>query len=251
MINKQKKLTQITFLACTTLSINYALANNADPKLTEVWQPIPKKVTINAIPSDAIGLLQQASDLDTHWRHTNGQPVKWIYQNNYLTVKPKTGSIVSKQSFCDMQLHLEWKAPKPSERRKNAPKHANSGIKIQERYEVQILDTYNTPIYVNGQAASIYKQSAPLVDVLSPSGEWNTYDIIYRAPKFTDKGELTKAATITVLHNGVLVQDDFEIKGTTMYKGPAKYFSAHGCKPILLQDHNGEISYKNIWVRPL
>ncbi|WP_350401230.1 3-keto-disaccharide hydrolase [Catenovulum sediminis] len=251
-INKtMTKLNKLALVATSLLSITYATANNIDPKLTEVWEPVPKKVTVKPIPSDAISLLQSASDVDKHWRHLNGKPVEWIYENGSLTVKPKSGSIVSKQSFCDMQMHIEWRAPKPSERRKNAPNHANSGIKIQERYEVQILDTYGQKIYVNGQAASIYKQSSPLVDALSPSGEWNTYDIIFKAPKFDQHGKLTKAARITALHNGVLVQDYFEIQGTTMYKGKAEYFKAHSCRPILLQDHDGEISFRNIWVRPL
>ncbi|EWH10713.1 hypothetical protein DS2_06671 [Catenovulum agarivorans DS-2] len=244
-------LNKIAIIATSLLSISCATANDIDPKLTEVWAPIPKKVTTNTIPSDAIALLQNAGDVNKHWQHRDGKPVQWVYKKGSLTVKPKSGSIFSKQSFCDMQMHLEWRAPTPSERRKGAPGHANSGIKIQERYEVQILDTYGQKIYVNGQAASIYKQAAPLVDALSPSGEWNSYDIIFKAPKFNQAGEVTKKATITVLHNGVLVQDNFEIQGTTMYKGPAKYFNAHGCRPIMLQDHGGEISFRNIWVRPL
>ena len=251
MTNNNKSHFKTTLALTGLILTTSTYANNIDPKLTEVWEPIPKKIDTKPIPSDAIPLLQQASDVDRYWQHTNGKPVKWSYENNSLTVKPKTGSIITKQSFCDMQLHLEWRSPKPSERRKDAPRHANSGIKIQERYEVQILDTYNTKIYVNGQAGSIYKQAAPLVDAISPSGEWNSYDIIFRAPKFNNTGELTKAAHITVLHNGVLVQDNFEIEGTTMHKGKAEYFNAHSCKPILLQDHNGEISFRNIWVREI
>ncbi|AWB65671.1 DUF1080 domain-containing protein [Saccharobesus litoralis] len=246
---KTRLVIGLTLMASATVSL--AKDDKPSPKLTEVWQPIPVKVATNPIPSDAIPLLQTAADVDKHWQHPNGKKVQWIYDNDELTVKPKSGSIISKQKFCDMQMHLEWRSPKKSERRKNAPRHANSGIKIQRRYEVQILDTYNTPIYVNGQAASIYKQSVPLVDALSPSGEWNTYDIIFKAPKFDDAGTLTKAATITVLHNGVLVQDHYQITGTTMYRGKAEYFNAHGCEPILLQDHNGEISFRNIWVRKL
>ena len=251
MTKHNKNLSKVSLLLAGLITSTGAYANKADPKLTEIWQPVPKKVQINPIPSDAIPLLQQASDVNKYWQHTNGKPVNWIYANDRLTIKPKTGSIITKQSFCDMQLHLEWRAPVASERRKGAPKHANSGIKIQERYEVQILDTYNGSVYVNGQAGAMYKQAAPMVDALSPSGEWNIYDIIFRAPKFDNTGGLTKAAYITVLHNGVLVQDNFEIEGTTMHKGKAKYFNAHGCKPILLQDHNGEISFRNIWVRAL
>ncbi|XPF92612.1 3-keto-disaccharide hydrolase [Colwellia sp. RE-S-Sl-9] len=251
MINKTQNISKASLILVGFITATGAYANKPDPKLTEIWEPIPKKIQVKPIPSDAIPLLQQASDVNKHWQHTNGKSVNWIYKNDSLTIKPKSGSIITKQSFCDMQLHVEWRAPIASERRKDAPKHANSGIKIQGRYEVQILDTYNTKVYVNGQSGSIYKQSAPLVDALSPSGEWNIYDIIYRAPQFDQAGELTKAAYITVLHNGVLVQEHFEIQGTTMYNGKAKYFNAHGCKPILLQDHDGEISFKNIWVREL
>lgn len=251
MQTHQKKLFKSSLLIASLCLAGFASANKKDPKLTEVWSPIPAKVTVKPIPSDAIGLLQQQSDVNKHWQHPNGKPVSWVYQNGQLTVKPKSGSIITKQSFCDMQMHLEWRAPKPSERRKNAPGHANSGIKIQQKYEVQILETYNTKIYVNGQSASIYKQAAPLVDATSPSGEWNIYDIIFRAPKFDNTGKLTQKARITVLHNGLLVQDNFEIQGTTMYVGQPKYNNAEGCKPILLQDHDGEISFRNIWVRPL
>ncbi|WP_440874672.1 3-keto-disaccharide hydrolase [Thalassotalea sp. PLHSN55] len=251
MTNNIIKLSKVSAILIGLITTTATYGNKVDPKLTEIWHPVPKKVQVTPIPSDAIPLLQQASDVEKYWQHTNGKPVNWIYENDRLTVKPKTGSIVTKQSFCDMQLHLEWRAPIVSERRKDAPLHANSGIKIQERYEVQILDTYNNKIYVNGQAGSIYKQAAPLVDALSPSGKWNTFDIIFRAPQFDNAGVLTKPAHITVLHNGVLIQDHFEIEGTTMYVGKAKYFNAHGCKPILLQDHNGEISFRNIWLREL
>lgn len=254
-INKTK--TAVIIFSSLLVMANNSQAKNdpeADPKLTEIWEPIPEKVTVptiplDAIPSDAIPLLQNNGA--DHWQHPDGRTVEWLYESGELTVKPQSGSIVTKQKFCDMQMHLEWRSPKKSERKKNAHKHANSGIKIQGLYEVQILDTYNTPIYVNGQAASIYKQAAPLVDALSPSGEWQSYDIIFNAPRFTDAGKLDKAANITVLHNGVVVQNNFELQGTTLYRGTPKYFQAHGCKPILLQDHGGEISFRNIWVREL
>ncbi|WP_017446885.1 3-keto-disaccharide hydrolase [Gayadomonas joobiniege] len=249
LVTKNQLLFGLSLLGCSMM-LN-ANEPKPSPKLTEVWQPVPQKVSAKPIPSDAIILLNKGVDVNAQWQHTNGDSVKWHLQEGILTVTPKSGSIISKQKFCDMQMHLEWRAPRKEERAANAPGHANSGIKIQRRYEVQILETYGRPIYVNGQAASIYKQSVPLVDAISPAGDWNSYDIIFKAPRFDEQGELVKAANISVLHNGILVQDQYEIKGKTMYVGEPKYFDAHGCEPILLQDHGGKISFRNIWVRPL
>ena len=126
----------------------------------------------------------------------------------------------------------------------------NSGIFLQERYELQVLDSYDNPTYANGQAASIYKQAIPLVNASRPPGEWQAYDIIWKAPRFSDGGGLLAPARITVLHNGVLVQDDTVIAGTTEYRGAPSY-APHGCAPIYLQDHGSEVSFRNIWVREL
>jgi hypothetical protein len=162
--------------------------------------------------------------------------------------KVKNATIQSKQVFGSVQLHIEWKSP---EEIKGKGQHrGNSGVFLQGRYEVQVLDNNDNDTYVNGQVGSMYKQSIPLAKALVPTGQWNTYDIIYHAPEFNDNGEKTKSATITVLHNNVLIQDHFEIKGTTPYIGWPKN-PAHGKGPIKLQDHGSPVSYRNIWVREL
>lgn len=217
------------------------------PKDTQQWEPIPNKVNPDPIPSDAIHLFDGTHT--DHWQHPNGKAVAWTLENGILSTKAKTPSIISKKSFCDMQLHLEFKTPEHSGK-PLAQKQGNSGIYIMRRYEVQILDSYNNPTYVNGQAAAVYKQSAPLVNASRPSGQWQTYDIIFHAPKFTQDGQLSKKANLTVLHNGVLVQDHFELAGGTRHKGLPEY-KAHGCAPILLQNHGQLVYFKNIWVRPL
>lgn len=167
-----------------------------------------------------------------------------------MTVKDKTGDIQTKQSFGSMQLHIEWRSP--AEIQGENQSRANSGVFLQSRYEVQVLDNNDNPTYVNGQVGSIYKQSIPLAMASVPSGEWNTYDIIFHAPEFDEAGERTKAGTITVIHNGVLIQDHFVLEGTTEYIGWPKNI-AHGKAPLKLQDHqdNSRVSYRNIWVREL
>lgn len=223
------------------------------PEATEFYEPVPPTVNPsgqNGAPSDAIILFDGLS-FDA-WVHAkDGRPVEWMLNNDgSMTVKDKSGDIKTKQSFGSVQLHLEWKSP--AEIQRSGQNRGNSGVFLQEMYEVQVLDNNDNPTYVNGQVGSIYKQSAPLAMASVPSGEWNTYDIIYRAPEFDSQGEKTKSATITVLHNGVLIQDHFEIKGTTEYIGWPKN-KPHGKAPLKLQDHgdNSRVSYRNIWVREL
>lgn len=167
-----------------------------------------------------------------------------------MSVKDRTGDIITKQHFGDVQLHIEWSSPADVQR--EGQNRANSGVFLQGLYEVQVLDNNDNDTYVNGQVAAIYKQHVPLAMASVPSGEWNAYDIIYRAPEFNENGDKTKSATITVLHNGVLVQDHVEIKGTTPYIGWPKN-APHGKGPIRLQDHgdNSRVSFRNIWVREL
>jgi hypothetical protein len=177
--------------------------------------------------------------------------VKWnLNEDASMTVKDKTGDIQTKRNFGSVQLHIEWRSD-PNNTQTNQNK-SNSGVFLQNRYEIQVLDNNNNSTYVNGQVASIYKQSIPLAMASVETGKWNSYDIIYHAPQFNKDGEKTKSGTITVLHNGVLVQDHFEIKGTTEYIGWPKN-KAHGKAPIKLQDHqdNSGVSYRNIWVRNL
>jgi hypothetical protein len=215
---------------------------------TEVWEPVPNivKALLNQAPSDAIILFEQ--DKLDNWLSLKRGPAPWAVKGDIFTVAPGTGDIKTKQSFCDVQLHLEWRVPKPKADMEGQQRN-NSGVFLQQRYEVQILDSYQNKTYSNGQAASIYKQSIPLVNAMRAPSEWQSYDIIFKAPTF--KGEqLLTPAYITVLHNGVLVQNHVQIKGKTEWIGSPSYQS-HGCAPIQLQDHGNQVDFRNIWVRRL
>ncbi len=218
---------------------------------TEVWEPKPARVvpgTGNNPPSDAI-VLFDGSNLNEWVSLKDGSVAKWQLNNDgSMTVIPGFGSIQTKQEFGSVQLHIEWKSP--TEIRGDGQGRGNSGIYLQKRYEVQILDNNDNETYVNGQVGSIYKQSSPLVNASVATGEWNTYDIIFHAPEFDTDGNKTVSGTFTVLHNGILIQDHVEIKGSTEHIGWPKN-SAHGKAAILLQDHGDEVSYKNIWLRNL
>ncbi|MCQ8847855.1 DUF1080 domain-containing protein [Alteromonas stellipolaris] len=214
---------------------------------TEVWEPVPAVVSAkkNELPSDAIPLL--TSDMSA-WASVKGGDAKWDFANGELTVKPGAGDIKTKQSFCDVQLHVEWKVPQPEPGMEGQQRN-NSGIFFQQRYEIQVLDSYNNATYPNGQAGSVYKQTIPLVNAMRAPGEWQEYDIIFKAPVF-DGDLLESPGYVTVIHNGVVVQNHVEIQGTTEWIGAPKY-KAHGCEPIQLQDHGNLVSFKNMWVREL
>ncbi|HEX2535743.1 MAG TPA: DUF1080 domain-containing protein [Chitinophagaceae bacterium] len=235
--------------------------SKAKPEDTEVWQPVPKSVTTSQQclpPSDAV-VLFDGKNLD-QWASTKdpSQPAGWTVENGVFTVKKGTGNIQTKQSFTDYQLHIEWRIP--GHISGSGQGRGNSGLFLaaigggDEGYELQILDNYNNPTYVNGQSGSIYKQQAPLVNANRPPGEWNVYDVVWTAPRFNTDGTLKSAARVTVFFNGVLVQNNYELKGPTQYIGQAAYRKAHGAAPIRLQDHGDPsepISFRNIWIRPL
>ncbi len=222
------------------------------PEETEIYEPVPPKVIpgkAGAPPSDAIVLFDGTSF--KNWISSrDSTDAKWLLnEDGSMTVKDKTGDIQTKQNFGSIQLHIEWKSP--AEVQMDGQNRGNSGVFLNGIYEVQVLDNNNNDTYVNGQVGSIYKQHVPLAMASVPSGEWNTYDIIYHAPVF-EKGQKIKSGTITVIHNGVLIQDHVEIKGTTPYIGWPKN-PPHGKGPLRLQDHgdNSRVSYRNIWVREL
>lgn len=223
------------------------------PEETEFYEPkvpVVKPSVNGSAPSDAIVLFDGTSF--DGWIHTqDSTAVKWhLNDDGSMTVKDKTGNIQTKQHFGDVQLHIEWRSPAAVER--EGQNRANSGVFINGIYEIQVLDNNDNPTYVNGQVGSIYKQGPPLAMASVPSGEWNTYDIIYHSPEFNEAGEKIKSGTMTVLHNGILIQDHTEIKGTTPYIGWPKN-PAHGKGPLMLQDHqdNSRVSFRNIWVREL
>jgi hypothetical protein len=221
-----------------------------DPTLTEVWKPVPPLVTPGvgtAAPSDAV-VLFDGKDL-SGWESVAGGPAKWRVEDGAITVVKVTGDIRTKRAFGDSQLHVEWRAPAKIEGEGQG--RGNSGVYLQGRYEVQVMDSYNNPTYSNGQAASLYKQYIPLVNASRKPGEWQTYDIFFRAPHFAADGSVTQPAYITVVHNGVLVQDHVELKGGTVYRGPPSYSKHNAKEPLVLQDHESPVSYRNIWIREL
>lgn len=223
---------------------------------TEVWQPVPKTVTPGATsmdaPSDAVVLFNGA-DLSKWQKENGGQPGWKIEDGNILTVVKGSGNIATKEAFGNCQLHIEWRSPATIAGASQS--RGNSGIFLMGKYELQVLDSYENPTYVNGQAGSIYKQLIPLVNASKKPGEWQTYDVIFTAPKFGDGNQVTEPARITVFHNGVLVQNNAAIKGATEWIGQPKYTRHADKEPLVIQDHGRDggqpVSFRNIWIRGL
>lgn len=238
-------------------------STKAKPEDTEVWSPVPKVVTpgatCNAPPSDAV-ILFDGKNLDQWVTVKDKSPAKWTVAHGVLTVKKGAeggGNIETKQSFKDYQLHVEWKIP--SNITGSGQARGNSGVFLASTgpgdagYELQILDSYNSKTYVNGQAGSIYKQGIPLVNANRKPGEWQTYDVVWTAPRFNDDDSVKTPAYVTVFFNGILVQNHFELKGQTLYIG-RPFYKKYDSAPIKLQahgDHSEPISFRNIWVRKL
>jgi hypothetical protein len=250
-------LALLTASPLTVMAASSSTSKIPDWKLaeaSEVWSPVPAVVTANenTAPSDAIVLFDGKSL--NQWQGAEGGDAKWTVQNGTLSVAPKTGDIKTKEIFCDVQLHLEWMTPtKITDDAGNLLEgqgRHNSGVFLQERYEVQVLDSYNNKTYPNGQVGSVYKQHIPLVNPARAPGVWQEYDIIFTAPRFGDDKKLTAPGRVTVLLNGVLVQNNVAIQGATAWIGKPVY-TAHGCAPLRLQDHGTAVSFRNIWVRKL
>jgi hypothetical protein len=232
----------------------------ADPKATEQWEPEPTVVTAGRAdsdaPSDAI-VLFDGHNLE-QWVSTNDHtPAHWKVADGVLTVDKSAGNIETKQSFKNYQLHLEWRIP--TNITGEGQHRGNSGVFLASTgpgdagYEIQIMDSYNNKTYVNGQAASVYKQSAPLVNSMRAPGAWQTFDIIWTAPVFAADGKVTSPGYVTLFHNGVLVQNHFRLTGETTNSGTLP-FKPYQEAPIKLQAHGDPsppISFRNIWVRKL
>jgi hypothetical protein len=197
-------------------------------------------------PSDAV-VLFDGRDL-SKWRSGNGE-AKWEVVDGAMRVKPGSGDLSTREAFGDCQLHLEWMVPK--ELTPSGQAGANSGVFLMNQYEVQILQSFGNKTYPDGMAGALYGQYPPMVNACRPQGEWNTYTIIFRAPRFDGGGNLRVPATATVLLNGVLVQDEAEILGSTAHMARAAYRDHPDRLPIRLQDHDDAILFRNIWVRPL
>jgi hypothetical protein len=247
-----KKQSTLLVLSLTALAgFSQTQPRTGDPKITEQWTPEPRVITAGKTaadaPSDAIVLF---NGIDASgWEAKTGGPIQWTIENGAMTVKPGSGEIHTKQGFGDCQLHIEWRTP--SVVKGEGQGRGNCGIFFMNRYELQVLDSYNNRTYSNGQAGSIYKQFPPKVNASRPPGEWQTYDVIFTAPVFYEDGSLKSQAKITVLHNGVLIQHNTSLLGSTQYIGVGNY-EAHGSKePIMLQDHGDLVSFRNIWIRPL
>jgi hypothetical protein len=234
------------------------LAAAAQPEETETWSPIPRVVgpggyVAAPAPSDAT-ILFDGTDLREWVSAKDRSPAEWDVAGGALTVRKGAGCIETRRRFMDYQLHLEWRVPEDITGSGQA--RGNSGLFLASTgegyagYELQILDSYDNPTYVNGQAGSIYKQFAPLVNAMRPPGEWQTYDVVWVAPRFDKDGSLISPATATVFHNGIVVQNHVTLAGQTLYRGEP-FYRAHGPSPIKLQDHGDPVSFRNIWVRDL
>lgn len=237
----------------TTITIlqTIVFAQAGDPKLTEVWKPVPPVVSPGATSADApsdANVLFNGKSLDA-WESAKGGAATWTLKDGAMTVKPGTGGIRTKDSFGSCQLHIEWQTPALV--KGEGQGRGNSGIFLMGQYELQVLDSYDNVTYSNGQAGSMYKQSMPLVNVCRKPGEWQSYDILFTAPVFLEDGRLKEPARITVLHNGVLIQHNVAIWGQTSYIGIPKYEKHAGKLPLVLQDHGDLVTYRNIWIRNL
>jgi len=246
-------LTCLMFLAVVSLNAQTEKPMEMKPEMTEIWEPevtvVAPGASYGEAPSDAI-ILFNGANLAEEWVNLKGEVPGWKIEGEAVTVVKGAGEIKTKRKFEDFQLHIEWRTP--AEVIGTSQGRGNSGIFLQEIYEVQVLDNYNNRTYRNGQAGSLYKQYPPLVNVCKKPGEWQTYDIIYTAPRFNDDGTFFTPPRVTVLQNGVLVQNNVALRGPTEYIGIPEYFvEKHGKGSIMLQDHGNPVSYRNIWIREL
>lgn len=255
------------------LELDWAEMGKTMPwKDSEQWEPVPQKVTpgfLSSAPSDAT-VLFEGTDL-SEWHNPKYEygarmdhvesvlnarlkaqeytEAEWIVKDGAMIVNPGKGAIETKQSFGDMQLHIEWLSPEDPG--KEDQFYSNSGIFLMSLYEIQVLNSYENVTYSNGQAGALYKQEIPLVNASRPPGEWQSYDIIFTAPVFEVNGNLKSPAYVTAFHNGVLIQNHAEVKGPCVYIGEPHYIPHPDKMPIILQDHGDKVRFRNIWVRDL
>jgi hypothetical protein len=238
------RFASIAALATAAIFVGFHSCSIGQEYISGIKWPEPAIVTPGKTdadpPSDAI-VLFGGKDLSA-WEGGD----KWKIEDGEAIVHG--GDITTKQSFGDCQVHIEWSSPVPATGQSQG--RGNSGVFLMDRYELQVLDSYDNKTYFDGQASAIYKQTPPLVNAMRPPGEWNTYDIIWTAPKFKVDGTLESPAYITVLHNGVLTLNHFALEGITPFNEIPKY-TAHGKAPIHLQNHGNPVRYRNIWVREI
>ncbi len=257
----KKLIASLLIYSCIVMSANaQAKYKNFQDSITaeaaklEIWTDVPEVIAgnfINEAPSDAIFLYNGKDFSAFHGR--NGKKIGWVIDpDGALTDVKGAGDLITNQSFGDCQLHVEFRTPATV--KSGGQSRGNSGIYLMGLYEIQVLDSYKNPTYSNGQAAAVYKQHIPLVNASREPGKWQAYDIIFKAPVFNEDGKIDKPATVTVLHNGVLVQNNVTILGPTDWVTKPVY-KKHAAKlPLFFQDHGDDgnpISYRNIWIRPL
>ncbi|MGD0010756.1 MAG: DUF1080 domain-containing protein [Terriglobia bacterium] len=255
-------LTLMSVMSCSHQASPGVVQQQASPSAVPQWgvqhdrnAPQPPVITPGEAstqaqpgkpPSDAI-ILFNGKDL-AGWESVKGGPAQWKVGKGYFETVPKAGDIKTAQAFGDCQLHVEWASPNPPHGEDQD--RGNSGVYLMSLYEVQVLDSYESKTYPDGQAAAIYGQYAPLVNACRPPGEWQSYDIIFHGPRFDAAGKVVRPATYTVLHNGVLVQDHVTVLGLT--DGEHQPYKQTPTKlPLKLQDHNHPVRFRNIWIREL
>lgn len=231
--------------------VQLGLAQSSIPwKIHDLQRPRPPIVDAGNpgdVPSDAIRLFD-GKDL-SNWVGQNSKVPAWIVENGYVEIKPGSGSISTKAAFGDCQLHIEFAEPVPASG--ESQERGNSGVYLMGLYEIQVLDSYQNQTYADGQASAVYGQYPPLVNASRPPGQWQSYDIIFHGPRFASNGDLLGPARVTVLHNGVLVQDNVELTGPTA-NGQRPPYKPHPTKlPLALQEHGNRVHYRKIWIREL
>jgi 3-keto-disaccharide hydrolase len=252
---------KIFSLAATILALSAGLAF-AQTQIDQKWKihdlnrPVPAVVDPGTpstqeqpgrAPSDAV-VLFDGKDLSL-WTHKDGSAAKWTVENGYFQVLPKSGYIYTRQPFGDCQLHVEFAEPVPA--KGESQERGNSGVFLMGLYEIQVLDSYENKTYADGQAGAVYGQFPPLVNASRPPGQWQTYDVVFHGPRFDKSGKLLQPARITLLHNGVLAQDNVELSGPTAHGERPTYTVQPEKLPLALQDHGAPVRYRNIWIREL
>jgi hypothetical protein len=235
------------------VSLSVALASPLAAQVPPRWEvhdtlrPRPRVVDARGVPSDAV-VLFDGRDL-SEWRSARGGAAPWQLRDGFMEVAPGSGDIETARGFGDFQLHIEWATP--AEVSGEGQGRGNSGVFLMGRYELQILDSHENRTYADGQAGAIYGQHPPLVNASRPPGQWQTYDIVFRRPRFDSTGVVLSPARMTVLHNGVLVQDNVELLGATAHQRRAAYTPHADRLPIKLQDHGNRTRFRNIWAREI
>lgn len=250
-----------TILICGVASIACLAGSLGRAQTTKTWKPHdmdrPVPVVVDPgtasteekagrSPADAV-VLFDGKDL-SKWAQKDGSEAKWKVGDGFFETVPKAGYIYTKQAFGDSQMHVEFRTPSPA--KGTGQDRGNSGVFLMGLYEIQVLDSYENRTYADGQAGAVYGQYPPLVNASRKPGEWQTYDIVFHGPRFGEDGSVTRKARVTVFHNGLLVQDNVEIQGTTSTEKP-EYHKQADKLPLALQDHNHPVRYRNIWVREL